>query len=359
MKSRVAVLKVKTESILDDVARVCALAEMRLALRAGTTTLLKGNLSSNRPLPASNTTPWQLEGIILALRNAGLDDISWVRSEPLPRATDQNGLLPILRRYGIAVPCGLGLEGMRWVEYRPRSTLHVLHRLFPAGIFLPDHFFGRNMVHLPTVRSSPVTTTTGAMVSSVGGLLGTRRHLALAELPRVLVDLLAIQREIHGGLFALMDGTTAGNGTFCRSPIPVVKDFLLASADPVAIDAVAAKMMGFEPLGLEFIRVAHEDGLGVGDPVDIEVVGDDISNQNWGFSPDENAASAGSGMFRPGAVRRFLFDTPLAPLLAAGSVLYHEHYRWPRQDKGAFDLWKTETDWGKLFTRYEQGPLER
>jgi uncharacterized protein (DUF362 family) len=356
-KSRVAVLKVKPETILDDVARVCELAGMRLELDAGTTTILKGSLSSNRPFPASNTTPWQLEGAILALRRAGLADVSCVWSELVPRAIDDNGLTPILRRYGVPVLDNLEPKDMRWVEYRPRSNLHVLHRLFPEGMVLPDYFFGKNLVHLPTVRCSALTTTTGAMAGALDGLLGTKRHLAVAELGRVLVDLLAIQKEIHAGLFALMDGTTAGNGAWPQAMIPVVKDYMLASSDQVAIDAVAAKMMGFDPLALEFIRVAHEDGLGVGDPLDIELYGDDISNQSWGFSAGEDAVSPLAVGLRPGAVQRLLLQTALGPLLFAGGGVYHDHYRWPRKDKPVFELWKSQTDWGKLFTRYERGPL--
>ena len=56
---------------------------------------------------------------------------------------------------------------------------------------------------------------------------------------------------------------------------PVIKDVMLASADQVAIDAVAAKLMGFDPLrDCKFIRLAHERGLGCGDVKDIELVGD-------------------------------------------------------------------------------------
>jgi uncharacterized protein (DUF362 family) len=65
-----------------------------------------------------------------------------------------------------------------------------------------------------------------------------------------------------------MDGTTAGNGPGPRTMFPVVKNYMLASDDQVAIDAVAAKMMGFDPMSLEYVNVAHEDGLGVGDPRD-------------------------------------------------------------------------------------------
>ena len=46
---------------------------------------------------------------------------------------------------------------------------------------------------------------------------------------------------------------------------------ILASGDQTAIDAVAAKMMGFDPLSIPYIRLAHEAGLGVGDPREIEL----------------------------------------------------------------------------------------
>ncbi|MFO0658438.1 MAG: DUF362 domain-containing protein [Polyangiaceae bacterium] len=135
------------------------------------------------------------------------------------------------------------------------------------------------------------TTTTGAMKNAFGGLLNTHRHYTHSWIHRTLVDLLAIQKEIHTGLFAVMDGTTAGNGPGPRTMIPVIKDYMLASSDQVAIDAVAAKMMGFDPMSLEFINVAHQDGLGVGDPRDIEIVGDDVSNESWGFEVGDNGAS--------------------------------------------------------------------
>jgi uncharacterized protein (DUF362 family) len=49
--------------------------------------------------------------------------------------------------------------------------------------------------------------------------------------------------------------------------IPVQKNLMPASADCVAIDAVAATLMGFDPMQIDSIRLAHEDGLGVGQVV--------------------------------------------------------------------------------------------
>ena len=78
-----------------------------------------------------------------------------------------------------------------------------------------------------------------------------------------------------------MDGTVCGNGPGPRTMIPVEKDLSLASGDSVAIDAVAAKMMGFDPMTLDFIRIGHESGLGRGRIEEIDVVGHDISHENW------------------------------------------------------------------------------
>ena len=125
---------------------------------------------------------------------------------------------------------------------------------------------------------------TGAMKNAFGGLLFEKRHWTHSVIHETLVDLLAIQKEIHPGIFAVMDGTFAGDGPGPRCMIPHVKNYILASGDMVAIDAVAAKMMGFDPLSIKFIRLAHEQGLGCGDVRDIEVVGEDISRRQFPLS---------------------------------------------------------------------------
>ena len=51
---------------------------------------------------------------------------------------------------------------------------------------------------------------------------------------------MVMQRELHPNVFAVMDGTVCGNGAGPRTMQPVVGNVLLASADQVAIDAVAA-----------------------------------------------------------------------------------------------------------------------
>ena len=126
-------------------------------------------------------------------------------------------------------------------------------------------------------------------------------------------------------------------------------------------DAVAAKMMGFDPLTIDYIRLAHEDGHGVGDPRDIEVVGDaEIAQESWGFSVGDNGVSRVGDLIWFGPLKRIqnlFFRTPLVKLFIFGSEAYHDYYRWPLRDRRVFERWRRETAWGRLFDRYAQGPM--
>jgi len=361
-KSKVAVSKVRPETIFEDIERVCELGGMKRALEAGATTILKDNISWHFPFPGANTTPWQLQGTARALRRQGFEDVVCVQNKTVVtnafKGEDLNNYVPIFEHEKIPVLYNFRDDDMRWIAYRPRSKMHVLDDIFPDGIHIPDYFVGKNIVHLPTVKCHIYTTTTGAMKNAFGGLLNTKRHYTHSWIHRTLVDLLAIQREIHTGIFAVMDGTTCGNGPGPRTMIPVVKDYVLASTDQVAIDAVAAKMMGFDPMRLEFIKVAHDDGLGVGDPGDIEIVGDDVSGESWGFSVGDNAASLVGDLMWFGPLKRLqklFFHTPLVNAFILGSEAYHDYYRWPRIDRDVFESWKRNTKWGRLFVEYESG----
>jgi hypothetical protein len=140
--------------------------------------------------------------------------------------------------------------------------------------------------------------------------------------------------------------------------VPVTKSLLLASADQVAVDAVGAKLMGFDPMSIEYLRVAHEDGLGIADPRQIEIVGADVTKESWGFSVGRNAASrVGNALWygRLKSLQKLFFHTPLINAFILGSELYHDAYRWRRKDRATFEEWKRKTDWGQLFEAYDLG----
>lgn len=361
MSSIVAVVRTHPESVLEDTARVMELAGVRRALKTGETTILKDNISWHMPFLSANTTPWQLEGTILGLRAAGYDDLVAVHNDTVVTDPFKGERLckldPLWRRYDIPEKYNFRESDMSWVVYEPKAEMLVLDRVFEKdGIRIPDFFLGKNIVHLPTVKCHVYTTTTGAMKNAFGGLLNTRRHYTHTWIHDTLVDLLAIQKEIHPGLFAVMDGTVAGDGAGPRTMTPVAKDVMLASADQVAIDAVAAAMMGFDPLNIRYIRLAHERGLGCGDVREIEIAGDaDVADERWGFHVGRNVASiVGSALWHGplSGLQRLLFRTPLVYPFVYASSVYHDWLWWPLKGERIQRRVRDETDWGRLFERY-------
>jgi uncharacterized protein (DUF362 family) len=339
------------------------LAEVSRHLAPGATTILKDNISWHFPYPGANTTPWQLEGTILKLREAGFADQVCVQNNTVvtdPKKGERlNRYLPVLDKYGIPVRYNCFDWDLKWVSYRPQGKMLALPKIYPEGIQIPEFFLGKNIVHLPTVKCHIYTTTTGAMKNAFGGLLNTRRHYTHSWIHETLVDLLTIQKEIHSGLFAVMDGTTCGNGPGPRTMIPVEKDVLLASGDQVAIDAVATKMMGFDPMKIPYIRLAHDAGLGCGDPRDIEIVGEpDAASWNFRFSVGDNFASRIGdfmwfGPLKP--LQRLFFHTPLVYLFVFGSYFYHDFAWYPTIGKRRTEAYTRTSKWMRLFETYPEG----
>ncbi len=359
-KARVAVLRTKPETVLDDYQRLCELAGLREALSPSATTILKDNISWHLLFPGSNTTPWQLEGTILALKSAGFNDLVDVHNKTVVTIADlgdrYNKFGPVLDKYGIPKKYNFKPEDMTWVAYKPKAKMAVLDKIFPDGIYLPDYFMGKNIVHLPTVKTHSYTVTTGAMKNAFGGLLNVNRHYTHTWIHDTLVDLLAIQKEIHTGVFATMDGTTAGSGPGPRTLIPVQKDVILASADQVAIDAVAAQMMGFDPMKIHYIAHATQRGLGQGNPREIEIVGmPEVANERWNFPVGVNLGT-GVGMLlwrSPLKVfQKIFFQTPLVNVFIFASEYYHDHFWYPFRGKKVVDEWLRSSPWGRLFTQY-------
>ncbi|MBM4166408.1 MAG: DUF362 domain-containing protein [Ignavibacteria bacterium] len=359
-KSKVSVLKTKPDSVLSDIHHLMKLADVSSFLSKDATTILKDNISWHFPYLSANTTPWQMEGVIQSLRSEGFNDLVSVHNNTVVtdpyRGEKLNKLSQLYKKYGIEEKYNFLPEQIKWIEWKPKAKMHTLYKIYPEGIFIPEYFIEKNIVHLPTVKTHIYTTTTGAMKNAFGGLLNTRRHYTHTWIHETLVDLLAIQKEIHSGIFAVMDGTICGSGPGPRTMIPVEKDYILASADQVAIDAIAAKMMGFDPMSIKYIRLAHESGLGIGNPRDIEIVGENISNVNFQFTEvGDNLASMAGDFIWFGPLKKLqwlFFHTPLVYIFVFGSYAYHDYFWWPFKGKKIQrDLLK-ESKWAKLFEKY-------
>jgi len=357
-RARVAVIRTRPETVLNDVAAMMRGLDYTRALPRERRTVLKDNISWHLPYLSANTSPWQLEGVVRTLREDGYRDLLGLHNQTVvtdaQRGDRLNKFTGVYGRYGVPTEDNFSPE-CRWVTVQPKAKLLVLDRIF-GEVRVPEVLLGSNVLHLPTVKTHVYTTMTGAMKNAFGGLLREHRHWAHTDIHATLVDLLALQKEIHSGMFAVMDGTICGDGAGPRAMIPVVKDYMLASDDMVAIDATSAWLMGFDPLAdVACIRMAHERGLGVGDVREIEVVGEDVSEVNFHFKVRYHFASRVGRLlwFTPLArIQSLFFRTPLVHAFIWGSSLYHDRYWWPVHGKRRMaDIAKTP--WGRLFEAYE------
>ena len=375
-RSRVAVLTTSPRTVFEDTHRLMNLAGYRDVIGVDVDTALKVNISWHFFYPASSTTPWQLDGVIRAMQRDGYDLAKLHACHNRTVVIDarlgerENKQIDVVEAHGLR-NVHLYEDGEEWIHVRDAvgdlaDDFLCLNSVFPDGFTIPKRFVGENVIHLPTVKTHVFTTTTGAMKNAFGGLLNERRHWTHPVIHATLVDLLAIQKRIHPGIFAVMDGTFAGDGPGPRCMTPHVKNVILASADQVAIDAVAARMMGFDPMQIKYIRMAHQRGLGCGDPAEIEIVGDpEAAAQRWNFQgPFQNMTFAARMQHKIywGPLKRPLewsLKTFLAPWAYLASVAYHDSLWYPLVGRRRVQE-TLNSEWGRLFANWERlAPDER
>ena len=156
-KSKVAILKTKPETVLKDIEQAMWIAGGQDALPRDRGTILKDNISWHFPYISANTTPWQLEGTILALKDAGYEEISSIHNNTVVtnpyKGLAMNKLAPIYKKYEIEERYNFLPEDIRWVDYNPKARMRVLHKVYSEGIKIPEYFICKNILYLPTLKT--------------------------------------------------------------------------------------------------------------------------------------------------------------------------------------------------------------
>jgi uncharacterized protein (DUF362 family) len=229
----------------------------------GASVVIKPNLCTERPEQAhtANTSPGVLRAVCEVLKeHAG--QITIVESDgthyPAEAAFEKNGVYRLADELGLKVQ---NLSKDELVEIPdPRMKGFGLARTWlDADVF----------VTLPVLKTHGTTVFTGALKNQWGCIPRFDRIL----LHKYLHDLIAEINRIRPVSLALMDGLVGMQG---RGPIngyPINLNVLLASCDPVALDATAMRLIGLEPTSARHVVQAQRLGLGTLDPKTIEVEG--------------------------------------------------------------------------------------
>ncbi|HEX9013038.1 MAG TPA: DUF362 domain-containing protein, partial [Anaerolineaceae bacterium] len=111
------------------------------------------------------------------------------------------------------------------------------------------------------------------------------------------------------------------------------------------------------PMGIKYLRLACEQGLGEADPRGIELVGDDMANENWNFHVGHNSHSFLAWLAWYGPTRVFqkaVLRTPLVVLPTFIGEVEQDALYWPLKYRALAERWRETTVWGKLFQEYQK-----
>ncbi len=257
---------------------------------SGQRVLIKPNLLSPKPPEAGVCThPSVVESIVGLAMAAGArcsvgdcPSIAGDSPQGYERLLEATGMAEVIRRTGID---SIRLDDSS--EEREIPDAKVYRRMPVTGALVEADA----LINVPKFKTHELTLLTGAVKNLFGCVPGRRKigfHLQAGCNPemfaQILVDLLRTVRPV----LSIMDGIVGMDGQGPAAGRRRTFGVILASADPVALDAVACAIAGFDPMIVPMLRLAGEQGLGVADLSQIEIVGasvDDVRIEDFLLPP--------------------------------------------------------------------------
>lgn len=354
MNSEVIISKTSPEKIVQDYRSIIGRLFDKVKRQP---VVVKLNLSWTKFYPACSSPPWQLEGVIRGLLDLGFKSNQIIPVENRTVVTDvykgaaNHHWDKLCRKYKVKFHY---LTDEKYVRYQPKARMLALDRIFPDGIFLPEILFGKPLITLCTLKTHVFTQTTGS-IKNYFGMLGTKRHWAHRFIHEAIIDLLQIQKEIHPEILGLMDGAVIGYGSGPRAMEWTEANLILAGYDEVALDSVAAAIIGFNPSKIEYLELGKKLNLGENNLSKISING--VGRlPNFHLNRGDTFASRGQKIIyhhMPLWFEKLLLHTFITPWSFLASRLYHDIYWYNLVGlKRKRDFF--ESRWGKLFLEYGQ-----
>jgi len=263
-KSAVIIRSVRESSVDEAVREALAFCGAGRDIKRGMKVVLKPNLCTERKemIHTANTSIGVIAAVVRNLRDL-TGDITICESDgaryTVEQAYEANGIYDLAKKYSIKT-VNLSRDEKVWVDSR-----HVGKWDF-GRTFLEADFF----ISLPALKVHATTVFTGVLKNQWGCVPRKDRLIWHKYLSEMLSD---IARLVPPRI-SIMDGIVGMQG---RGPIngyPINAGVILASTDPVALDATGMRLIGLDPYSSEHVRVAGESGVGRISADDIEIDGD-------------------------------------------------------------------------------------
>lgn len=260
-----------------DAARVVAATRQAITLAGGlqdlisadALVLIKPNLVAPPPSPDAGACTSALVCQAIA------DVVSEMGGRPVIAESSARGV-DTEEVMGIMGFLALREQGYEVIDLKKTSTRQVP---VPHGHVLQEVTVYELALQADVILSVPVMKThdqTDVTLSlkNLKGLVpdGEKRRIHQVGVFEGVSDLVSL----FPATYAVVDAIIAQEGLGPVYGLPVEMGLLLVGADLLAVDAVASRVMGFDPQEIRLLQTAAERGLGVLDPEQIEVRGERI-----------------------------------------------------------------------------------
>jgi uncharacterized protein (DUF362 family) len=265
MSSKVAV--VKGERGVEPVFRALDLIAFKEALHNHDRVLIKVNFITTKTWDTGATTdPVVVDAIIQRLQELPLE-IFVVESDATVTNADK-----AYASTGMKEVCeGHGIEFINLRRAPDQIKIDISDGLTLSSIKLPRIVTESAVISAAKLKTHSETKVTLGLKNMFGLLpqkFKGRYHLR--GMHKVITDINSVVKPT----LTVIDGFTAMEGLGPVNGTPIKMDTIIAGSDPVATDAVGARVMSFQPKLVDHIRMSHEKGLG--DMSDYTVIGDGV-----------------------------------------------------------------------------------
>ncbi len=312
--ARVSLLKAPADRVVEIVEQTMLHANWKDYITKGADVALKVNLGWGKFIPGAISAPWVVEGVINAIQRY-VGKIYMVESDQVvvdvEKAFNISQLDRICEKYGVT-----------WINMSKGEFVRISDnsRLVLKDIFIPEILTRTELITIPVMKTHNKTTITGS-IKNQWGCLQTLRHNFHPVLSEALVD---INKHLNPK-FSVMDATICLEGNGPKSGIPKELGYVLASADIVALDTLAALIMGFNPMQINHIQLCAQHGLGISDISKVQVIGENYQELISPFqSANHNAVSWLEIILRNSFLLQLIFSTPIFRIFCWGAQRYYD-----------------------------------
>jgi uncharacterized protein (DUF362 family) len=221
------------------------------------------------------TQPPFVQGVAKALGEMGASAVMVGEDSvigPARSAFHAMGIYPYIR--GLAKP--VYFDEIRHVRAAVSDAAVQDSFIVPAVWKEADLF-----VSLPKIKVNQFAQVTLSVKNNLGFL--RQAHRVKNHNDATLHEKIADLYRVRPPDLVLADSIVAGEGQGPMVARPVELGVMLGGSNGVAVDAIACKLMGFDPQEIRHLRYLAEAGIGPLDPGDIEVVGEKVSERGRDF----------------------------------------------------------------------------